>query len=188
MKEKQKHFLTGEFQWITMEKWKILGNRHWNAMVMISNDRSHQWLLTWVRKFEQKKEYVHSLKVSFSKYLWITKKNEKFIEGITGHTILTKSSRLKSLLLYISIVNSLLSVHSPSVLSFSIMMCCSMAELCPTLCDPMDCSTPGFPALLSPGACSNSYPLSRWCHPTTSSSHFSSHPQSFPASGCFPMN
>ena len=88
---------------------------------MISNDRSHQWLLTWVRKFEQKKEYVHSLKVSFSKYLWITKKNEKFIEGITGHTILTKSSRLKSLLLYISIVNSLLSVHSPSVLSFSIM-------------------------------------------------------------------
>ena len=25
--------------------------------------------------------------------------------------------------------------------------CCSVAQLCPTLCDPMDCSTPGFPVL-----------------------------------------
>ena len=25
--------------------------------------------------------------------------------------------------------------------------CCSLAKLCPTLCDPMDCSTPGFPVL-----------------------------------------
>ena len=23
--------------------------------------------------------------------------------------------------------------------------CCSVAQLCPTLCDPMDCSMPGFP-------------------------------------------
>ena len=23
--------------------------------------------------------------------------------------------------------------------------CCSVAQLCPTLCDPMDCSTPGLP-------------------------------------------
>ena len=23
--------------------------------------------------------------------------------------------------------------------------CCSVAQLCPTLCDPTDCSTPGFP-------------------------------------------
>ena len=42
----------------------------------------------------------------------------------------------------------------------------------------------------SPGACSNSCPLSRWCHPTISSSvtHFSSYLQSFPASGSFPMS
>ena len=26
--------------------------------------------------------------------------------------------------------------------------CCSVANLCPTLCDPMDCSTPGSPVLL----------------------------------------
>ena len=42
----------------------------------------------------------------------------------------------------------------------------------------------------SPGVCSNSCPLSRWCHPTISSSvaPFSSHLQSFPASGSFTMS
>ena len=25
--------------------------------------------------------------------------------------------------------------------------CCSVAKSCPTLCDPIDCSTPGFPVL-----------------------------------------
>ena len=42
----------------------------------------------------------------------------------------------------------------------------------------------------SPGACSNSCPLSQWCHPTISSSviPFSSCPQSFPASGSFQMS
>ena len=42
---------------------------------------------------------------------------------------------------------------------------------------------------LSPRVCSNSCPLSWWCHPTVSSSvTFSSCPQSFPASGSFPMS
>ena len=42
----------------------------------------------------------------------------------------------------------------------------------------------------TPGACSNSYPSSRYCHPTTSTSviPFSSCLQSFPASGSFPMS
>ena len=42
----------------------------------------------------------------------------------------------------------------------------------------------------TPGVDSNSCPLSRWCHPTISSSviHFSSHFQSFPASGSFQMS
>ena len=42
----------------------------------------------------------------------------------------------------------------------------------------------------TPGACSNSYPLSRWYHPTISSSvvPFSSCIQSFPASRSFPMS
>ena len=42
---------------------------------------------------------------------------------------------------------------------------------------------------LSPGACSSSCPLNQWCHPTISSSvvPFFSFPQSYPASGSFPM-
>ena len=42
----------------------------------------------------------------------------------------------------------------------------------------------------SPRDCSNSCPLSRWCHPTISSSvvPFSYHLQSFPASGSFQMS
>ena len=42
----------------------------------------------------------------------------------------------------------------------------------------------------TPGVHSNSCPLSQWCHPTISSSvvPFSSHLQSFPASGSFPMS
>ena len=42
----------------------------------------------------------------------------------------------------------------------------------------------------SPRTCSNSCPLSWWCHPTISSSviPFSSCFQSFPASGCFLMS
>ena len=43
---------------------------------------------------------------------------------------------------------------------------------------------------LSPRVCSNSCLLSLWCHPTilSSAAHFSSCPQSFPASGSFPMS
>ena len=42
----------------------------------------------------------------------------------------------------------------------------------------------------TPGVYSNSYPLSRWCHPSISSSviPFSSHLQSFPASGSFQVS
>ena len=45
-------------------------------------------------------------------------------------------------------------------------------------------------SLLSPGICSNSCPLSQWCHPTLLSSvaPFSFCPQSLPASGSFPMS
>jgi len=67
----------------------------------------------------------------------------------------------------------------------------SVAQSCPTLCDPMDSkhTRPCSPSP-TPGAYSNSCPLSRWCHPTISSSvvPFSSHFQSFPASGSFPMS
>ena len=61
--------------------------------------------------------------------------------------------------------------------------CCSVAKLCTTLCDPMDCSTPGFPVF-------HSHPWSWWCHLAISSSviPFSSCFQSFPASVSFPVS
>ena len=64
----------------------------------------------------------------------------------------------------------------------------SVAQSCPTLCNPMNHSTPGLPVHL--GIYSNSCPSSRWCHPAISSFviHFSSCPQSLPASGSFPMS
>ena len=49
----------------------------------------------------------------------------------------------------------------------------------------------GFPCPSpSPRVCSNSYAFCWWCHPTILSSvtPFSSCPQSFPASGSFPMS
>ena len=59
----------------------------------------------------------------------------------------------------------------------------SVTQSCPTLCDRMDCSTPAFSVLSpTPRAYSDSCPLSRWCHPTISSSvvPFSSRLQAFP--------
>ena len=57
------------------------------------------------------------------------------------------------------------------------------------LCNPM--KNVRLPCILAtPGACSNSRPLSQWCHPTISFSvlPFFSCLQSFPASGSFPMS
>ena len=66
--------------------------------------------------------------------------------------------------------------------TFSTVQFSLVTQSCPTLCDPMNHSTSP-----TPGAYPNSCPLSRWCHPTTSSSivPFSSFLQSFPASGSF---
>ena len=69
-------------------------------------------------------------------------------------------------------------------------LCCSVAKFYLTLWplgeqhNRLPCPSP------SPRICSNSCPLSPWCHPTISSSVtlFSSCPQSFPASASFPMN
>ena len=62
-----------------------------------------------------------------------------------------------------------------TVVSISLLLtvkyfCYSVTQSCPALCDPMDCSTPGFPVLHLPEFAQISRPLSRWCHPTISSS------------------
>ena len=68
---------------------------------------------------------------------------------------------------------------------------CSVAQSRPTLYNPMDCTHARLPCpSLSPGVCSNSCPLSQWCHPTISSSviPFSGCPQSLPASVSFTVS
>ena len=59
----------------------------------------------------------------------------------------------------------------------------SVAQSCPTLCDPMNCSMPPCPSP-PPRVHSDSRPSSPWCHPGISSSviPFSSFPQSLPVS------
>ena len=72
---------------------------------------------------------------------------------------------------------------------FQFLLLFSVAQFCPTLCDPVYCSTLGFPVLHSLPVCSNSCPLNWRCHPNISSSvsPFSC-PQSFPASRSFPVS
>ena len=61
--------------------------------------------------------------------------------------------------------------------------CSSVAQSCPTLCSPMDCSRPGPPCSSpSPGTCSNDA-----IQPSRPLFPFFSCLLSFPASGSFPM-
>ena len=69
--------------------------------------------------------------------------------------------------------------------------CCSVTKSCATLCNHMDCSTPGLPIrLTSPRGCPSSCPLNQSYHPPISSSValFSFCLQYFPASGAFPIS
>ena len=66
----------------------------------------------------------------------------------------------------------------------------SVARSCPTLCDPMNRSTPGLPVQHQLPEFTETRPSSQGCHPAISSSvvPFSSCPQSLPASESFPMS
>ena len=67
---------------------------------------------------------------------------------------------------------------------------CSAAQLCPTLCDPMDCSTPGFPVLHHLLELAQTH--ARWVDDDIQLSRPLVVPFSyllpFPASGSFPIN
>ena len=58
-----------------------------------------------------------------------------------------------------------------------ILCCCPVAQSCPNLCDPMDCSTPDFPDL---------HYLSKFAQTHSIESVMFTNPQSFPVSGSFP--
>ena len=66
----------------------------------------------------------------------------------------------------------------------------SVSQSCLTLCDPKDCSTPAFPVLhhLPEFAQTHIHWVGDAIQPFILCSPFSSCPQSFPASGSFPMS
>ena len=68
----------------------------------------------------------------------------------------------------------------------------SVTQSCPTLCDPMDCSTPGHPVHHQlpefTGSKTHTHWVSDAVQPSSSAVPFSSCPQSFRASGSFQMS
>ena len=111
------------------------------------------------------------------RYTWST--GEKILE-LSFSANFTKVTWTNHLISYLSILSSLKEK-----------LCCSVAKLCLTLCDPMDCSTPDFPVLhYLPEFAQIHVHWCQWCHPTVSSSvaPFSSCPQSLPPSGSFPVS
>ena len=86
--------------------------------------------------------------------------------------------------LFIYLVVIVLSEYEEFCIQFS-----SVTQWCMTQPRELQHSRPPCPTP-TPGVYPNSCSLSRWCHPTVSSSviPFSSCPQSFPASGSFQMS
>ena len=86
----------------------------------------------------------------------------------------------------------LLKSRSPHQRGIQSVQFSSVTQLCPTLCDPMNCSTPGLPVhhQLLEFTQTHVHRVGDACHPAISSSviRFSSCPQSFPASGSFLMS
>ena len=76
--------------------------------------------------------------------------------------------------------------HTISISSLGKCYCCSVTQSCPTLCDPMDCSRPGFLvlhiswSLFKLMSIELMIPSNHLYHPLLL--------QSFPASGSFPMS
>ena len=81
-------------------------------------------------------------------------------------------------------------LFQPIYLLFLVAQFSSVTQLCPTLCDSMYGSMPGFPVHHQLPEPTDSCLSSRWCHPTISSSviPFSSCLQTFPALGSFQMS
>ena len=82
-------------------------------------------------------------------------------------------------------------IHTVNAIKISLywLSCCLVAQLCPTLCDPMNCSTPGIPVLHHLPELAQTH-----VHWVSNTVHlifivpFSSCLQSFPAPGSFPMS
>ena len=126
---------------------------------------------------------------------WV-KNAQKDIEGPKYQTCFVFPIPPKSALcqvvngLNVSFSDSSAKASIPNILCLETVLyegsCCwSVARLLPNLCDPMDCSMPGFPVLHYLLVFASSCLLSQWYCPTILSSvaPFSSFLQSFPVSG-----
>ena len=103
------------------------------------------------------------------------------LHGICTELYSHSYNKFQSILITSKIM--LLTHQSLSILPNSTLQFSSVAQSCPTLCDPMNCSTPGLPVRPpTPRIHSDSCPSSLRCHPAISSSvvPFSSCPQSLP--------
>ena len=115
-------------------------------------------------------------------------------ENWTKRRPVSSVKRTRTIVIWNKVVRE---VSSSQAMQTSSVQFSSVTQLCPILCDPMDCSKPGFPvhhqlpySISCKGTYSASCPSSQWCHPTISSSimPFSSRLESFPASRSFQMS
>ena len=82
------------------------------------------------------------------------------------------------------------SITDSDIFVFNTVQISSVAQSCPTLCGPMNRSTPGLPVHHQLSEFTHSCPSSQWCHPAISSSivPVSSCPQALPPSKSFTMS
>ena len=140
---------------------------------------THSSTLTWRIPQTEETGGLQSIGSQRVRYVWAT-------NTFTSTYLLSHPVILWDLFMFLEIALGKAQVQFSLLPQFS-----SVTQSYPSLCNPMDCSMPGFPVPLpTPGACSNSCSLIQWCHPTNSSSviPFSSWLQSFPASGSFPRS
>ena len=127
--------------------------------------------------------------------IWFTAKKKKLIHSKTEQKV--ESSHIPSILThskspsqYLHQMNTFIT-SSDLTVSLKVHQFSSVQSLMSYSLQPhgLQHTSPPCPSP-TPRVCSKSYPLSRWCHPTISSSFipFSSHLQSFPASGSFQMS
>ena len=76
------------------------------------------------------------------------KTHNQSIKLMLSHLMRSLLSQITSSTRGITITILIATITTIAVVTISTTICCrSVAQLCPALCDPMDCSTPGFPAL-----------------------------------------
>ena len=101
---------------------------------------SSKWKINWLINVPQTSQ--DSLPLRFTHIILSTQKDELPYFSASwnlGHFL--------GQLIYPSSYNSFLVLHPETIGIPVTCCCCSVVQSCLTLCDPMDCSTPGFPVL-----------------------------------------